>query len=267
MQTSDNQITYYREGSGTPLVLIHGVGASAESWGRVAERLSPRFDILRPDLRGHGGSARIDAPITIDTFAEDMLRVMDEAGVEKAHLAGFSLGGLITQRLAVGWPDRFDRIAILSAVAGRTEEERAKVVARLQMIRDGGMTAITGAARDRWFTAAFAKENEALIRQRIAELEAVHVPSYLEAYRVFGQTELVQTLDRIRHRTLVLTGECDVGSNPRMSETMHRLIPESELQILPGLKHSILLEAPDLIADRLLSFFTRPETAEEMQNG
>ncbi|MCA0918765.1 alpha/beta fold hydrolase [Pseudooceanicola nanhaiensis] len=268
MQTSDKQITYYREGHGTPLVLVHGVGASAESWGAVADRLKDRFDIIRPDLRGHGRSAQIDAPITIDTFADDIIRVMDEAGVEKAHLAGFSLGGLITQRLAVGWPDRFERIVILSAVAGRTEEERAKVVARLQMIRDGGMKAITGAARERWFTPEFVRDNEAAILHRIAELEAVHVPSYLEAYRVFSQTELVETLDQIRQPTLVMTGENDVGSNPRMSETMHRLIPNSELEILPRLKHSVLLEAPDLIAEKIGTFLTKTTTnAQEVQHG
>ena len=258
MRTTDDLIHYTREGTGDPLVLVHGVGANLASWDGVAERLSGEFDILRYDLRGHGESARIDTPITIDTFAEDILRVMDEQGVESAHLAGFSLGGLITQRLAVGWPDRFRRIVILSAVAGRTPEERAKVTDRLGMIRDGGMKAITGAARDRWFTEDFARDNPDLITRRIAEMEAAHVPSYLEAYRVFGQTELVDTLHQIKHPALIMTGELDQGSNPRMARTMHELIDGSELEILPGLKHSVLLEASDLIAERIAAFLKKP---------
>ncbi|WP_118135506.1 alpha/beta fold hydrolase [Oceanicella sp. SM1341] len=267
MKTAEGRIHYEVSGEGAPLVLVHGVGANLQSWDGVCAALPGRFRIIRSDLRGHGASPLIDGPISIDTFAEDILRVMDAAGVERADLAGFSLGGLIAQRLAAGWPERFRRIVILSAVAGRTEEERAKVVARLQMIRDGGMKAITGAARERWFTEAFVRDHEDTIRARIAELEAAHVPSYLEAYRVFGQTELVDTLSRIPHPALIMTGEFDQGSNPRMAQTMHRLIPQSELEILPGLKHSVLLEAPELIAERIAAFLTKTDTAQETQNG
>lgn len=258
MRTHDDLIHYRREGAGPPLVLVHGVGASLASWDGVAEALRDRFEIVRMDLRGHGQSANIDGPFSIDGFAQDVITVMDEAGIDKASLAGFSLGGLIAQRLAVGWPERFDRVVLLSAVAGRTEEERAKVVARLDMIRTGGMEAITGAAKDRWFTPDFAAKNPELIERRIAEMKAVHVPSYLEAYRVFGTTELVDTLNQIPHPTLVMTGEFDQGSNVRMAETMHRLIPDSQLEILPGLKHSVLVEASPLIAQKFAAFLAQP---------
>lgn len=257
METSDNLIRYEREGKGRPLVLVHGVGASLRSWDAVVEQLKDEFDILRLDLRGHGQSAHIDGPYSIDAFAEDVIAMMDDAGVAHAHLVGFSLGGLIAQRLARGWPQRFDRVVILSAVAGRTEEERERVVARLEMLRKGGIGAITGAAQDRWFTDQFARRHPEIIEKRIAELKAVHLPSYLEAYRVFGLTELVDTLGEIEAPTLVMTGEYDQGSNVRMAETMHRLIPGSELRILPQLKHSVLVEAPDLIAGHVREFLTR----------
>ncbi|GGO54018.1 3-oxoadipate enol-lactonase [Roseovarius pacificus] len=268
MRTKDDLIHYRREGRGAPLVLVHGVGANLRSWDRVAEVLSQDFDILRLDLRGHGDSAVIDGEYSIDAFAADVIRMMDEAGVERAHLAGFSLGGLIAQRLAHGWPDRFDRVVILSAVAGRTDQEREKVVSRLQMIREGGIEAITGAAQDRWFTEDFAKRNPEVIERRIAELKAVDLPSYLEAYRVFGTTELVDTLHEIAAPTLVMTGECDVGSNVRMAETMHRLIPGSELRILPGLKHSVLVEASDQLAGYIGEFLKRDSEGNQgMANG
>lgn len=257
MWTEDGSVYFEKSGTGEPLVLVHGVGANLQSWDGVCEALEKEFTILRLDLRGHGRSAHIDEDYSVDKFAADVIAVMDAAGVGKAHLAGFSLGGLITQRLATGWPERFSRIVILSAVAGRTPEEREKVVARLGMIREGGMTAITGAALDRWFTPEFAERHPDLIERRVAELNAVHLPSYLEAYRVFGQTELVDTLSTITLPTLVMTGEFDQGSNVRMAETMHRLIPNSELRILPGLKHSVLVEAPDLIAAHFREFLMR----------
>ncbi|MCW2242338.1 alpha/beta fold hydrolase [Azospirillum canadense] len=258
--TRDGSIRYERSGRGQPLMLIHGVGANLESWDGVCATLGGEFDVIRLDLRGHGGSARIDGALAIDDFAMDVLKVMDDAGVSRAHLVGFSLGGLIAQRLAQGWPERFDRVVILSAVAARTPEERERVLARLNAIREGGMEAIVGAATDRWFTEAFARTHPDVIANRIAELKAVHVPSYLEAYRVFGQTELVDSLHLIPHETLVMTGEFDQGSNVRMAETMKARIPNAELRILPGLKHSVLAEAPDLVASHVSEFLNRHST-------
>ncbi len=257
MRTQDDLIAYERSGKGHPLVLIHGVGANLQSWDEVCRELEGSFDILRSDLRGHGQSGHIDSEYSIERFAADIIQVMDDAGVNKAHLVGFSLGGLIAQELARSHADRFERVVLLSAVAGRTPAEREKVVARLQMIRDDGMDAIVGAAHDRWFTEEFARRHPDVIERRIAELKAVHVPSYLEAYRVFGLTELVDRLSEIGQPTLVMTGEFDQGSNVRMAETMHRLIPNSELRILPGLKHSVLVEASELVSSHVREFLLR----------
>ncbi|MEP7457481.1 alpha/beta hydrolase [Phyllobacterium sp. SB3] len=255
--TKDGIVNYERRGSGAPLVLIHGVGANLSSWDGVCAALEDQFDVLRLDLRGHGASARVDGSLTVDDFAGDVLKIMDEEGIVQAHVVGFSLGGLIVQRLASRWPERFDRIVILSAVAGRTSEERARVLARLGAIRKDGIDAIVGPAMDRWFTKEFAEQHPELIENRIAELKAVHIPSYLEAYRVFGETELIDDLHLIPNDTLVMTGEFDPNSNVRMAKAIRERIPNSELRILSDLKHSVLVEAPELIAGHVKEFLSR----------
>lgn len=253
----DGAINYVRHGGGEPVVLVHGVGANLASWDGVCASLGDQFDVLRLDLRGHGASARIDRPISVDDFAEDILRLMDENEVSRAHLVGFSLGGLIAQRLASRWSARFGRVVILSAVAGRASDERARVLARLEAIRKDGIDAIVGPAMDRWFTKDFADRHPELIERRIEELRSVHVPSYLEAYRVFGETELIDDLHLIPNETLVMTGEFDPNSNVRMAREMRERIPNSELRILPNLKHSVLVEAPELVASHIGEFLTR----------
>jgi 3-oxoadipate enol-lactonase len=252
--TAGGELNYEMEGHGPATVLVHGVGADLHSWDGVCGELASEFSLLRLDLRGHGKSAPIREPYSLEKFAADIIAVMDDAGMERAHLVGFSLGGLIGQCLAINWPDRFDKVVLLSAVAGRTPEERAKVTARLGMIRADGIDAVVGAARERWFTEEFARQHPDAIERRIAELKANDLESYLEAYRVFGLSELVDELHRIRHRTLVMTGENDLGSNPRMAHTMNERIPGSELIILPRLKHSVLVEAPEVIAQHVNSF-------------
>lgn len=254
----NGMIHYQRSGSGVPLVLIHGVGANLGSWDGVCASLGSGFDVLRLDLRGHGESEHIEAvgAFSIDDFAEDVIAVMDSEGFDRAHVVGFSLGGLIVQRLAQRWSDRFDHVVILSAVAGRTPDERQRVLSRLDAIREGGIAAITGAATDRWFTEEFARTNPSVVENRIRELELNHLPSYLEAYRVFGQTELVDSLHLIPNPVLVMTGELDQGSNVRMATTIAQRIPNAVLKILPGLKHSVLAEAPGLIAGCIKAFIT-----------
>jgi len=247
-------LNYVVEGTGQPVVLVHGVGSNLQSWNRVVERLAPHYRTIRMDLRGHGRSSKIRETYSLERFAEDIIAVMDAEGIAKAHLVGFSLGGLIGQCLALNWPDRFDKVALLSAVAARTDEERAKVVSRLAIIEKEGIIGVTGAARDRWFTEAFADAHPEEIEKRIAELIANDKESYMEAYRVFGQSELGHRLHEIPHETLVLTGEFDQGSNTRMARFMHEKIKNSQLVILPGMRHSILVEASDVVADHLLEF-------------
>jgi pimeloyl-ACP methyl ester carboxylesterase len=249
------RLNYLDEGEGRPLLLIHGVGANLQGWDEVVADLRRDRRVVRADLRGHGGSQKITGRFSLEGFAEDAVALLDHLGIERADVAGFSLGGLIAQCLAVNWPQRIDRLAILSAVAGRTPEERAKVTGRLAMIETDGIQAVTGAATERWFTEAFAAAHPERIEKRIAELIANDKASYMEAYRIFGESEMGPRLHEIGHRTLVLTGEHDVGSNTRMARFMHDEIANSELVILPGLKHSLLAEAPDEIAARLRAFF------------
>ena len=245
------------EGQGTPVVLIHGVGADSSSWDEVVAAMGPGFRTLRLDLRGHGRSGRIEGDLTLDHFVQDVVDAMVAGGMERADIAGFSLGGLIAQGLALSHPERVARLAIISAVAGRSADERAKVQARLEILRNEGIEAITSAAQDRWFTSAFLERHPEKVRLRMQQLQQNDPESYKKAYTVFATSDLGERLHAIPSKTLVVTGEHDVGSNTRMAQYMHDQIQGSDLHILPGLKHSVLAEAPGQIASLLQDFFRR----------
>lgn len=252
---ADAPSLFYRdEGIAQPIMLIHGVGANSSSWDEIAPSLAQRFRVLRLDLRGQGRSGRIEGDCTLDDFIRDVLDVMNAAGVAKAHVVGFSLGGLIAQGIALSHPDRVDRLALISAVAGRTEEERAKVRARLEILRIEGIEAIMAAAQERWFTPAFVQAHPEKVRDRMEQLKRNDPKSYKAAYTVFSMSDLGDRLRHIRHRTLIVTGERDVGSNTRMAQYMHEQISGSELHILPGLRHSVLVEAPQQVGSLLTRF-------------
>ncbi len=254
---SSPSIHYRVDGSGPTLTLVHGVGARLESWDPVAERLASRFRIVRLDLRGHGRSGAIEGECTLDDLCADVRDTWDRLGIDKSHLAGFSLGGLIAQSLAISDPARIDNLIILSAVAGRTPEERARVVERLRLVQTESIGSVTAAAAERWFTPEFRAEHPEKVAARLAELQQNDPQSYAAAYTVFATSDLVEQLHRIRHRTLVATGENDPGSNVRMARTMRDRIAGSELIILPRLRHSVLVEAPDVVADLIGDFLGR----------
>jgi len=167
---------------------------------------------------------------------------------------GFSLGGLIVQQFALSHPERVERLIILSAVAGRTEEERQQVRERLRNLENGQLDTNIELALERWFSPTFRRDHPERVQKRIAELRATPPDGYLKAQRVFVLSDLADQLDRIQCPTLIMTGEHDPGSNVRMARIMHEKIIGSQLEILPELRHSILVEAPKLVAEKLDRF-------------
>jgi pimeloyl-ACP methyl ester carboxylesterase len=250
-------LNYRIGGEGSqPLVLVHGVGSYCEAWDGVIAGLRDRFRILSFDLRGHGRSSRIARRYEIEDFVRDVLALADLAGFERFDLAGFSLGGLIAQRTALTHPGRLGSLVLLSTVAGRNDEERQRVAARLAALQAGDRGAHYDASLSRWLTEDFQARNPELIarlRQRNAENDP---DCYAAAYRVLAETDLGDELAAIAMPTLIVTGEEDQGSNPRMARLMHERIAGSRLHILPGLRHSVLTEAPDQIAALMRDFLS-----------
>ena len=244
-------IRYVVEGAGPPIMLIHGVGSNLESWEAIAALLVPHYRVIRLDLRGHGRSGRITT-CTLQDFVDDALLVLDAQRVISTHFVGFSLGGMIAQAFVLQHPARVDRLAFISAIAGRTPAERDAVLGRAKKVREDGIASVADAADQRWFTDAFRAANPDLIRKRLEELKANDHASYAAAYEVFATGDLGDRIRAIRHKTLIVTGENDIGSNQRMARFMHESIPGSRLEFLPGLRHSVLLEAPGTIARLLL---------------
>lgn len=243
------------DGTGTrPLVLVHGVGSYLEAWDGVVAALAPQFRILRFDLRGHGRSERVRGRYEIDDFVGDLLHLADREGFDRFDLAGFSLGGLVAQRTALAHPDRVRRLVLLSTVAGRNEAEQERVRDRLAALQAGEVGSHYDASVGRWLTEAFQQANPELIH-RLRERNAANDPGcYAAAYRVLAETDLGDQLHLVQHPTLIATGADDQGSNPRMARFMHERIAGSRLEILPGLRHSILVEAPELVAGLMRGF-------------
>ncbi|WP_426237575.1 alpha/beta fold hydrolase [Pararhizobium sp. DWP1-1-3] len=253
--TKDAVLSYRIDGTGErPLLCIHGVGSSKEAWADVITLLSSEYKIVTFDLRGHGQSTKIKGRYEIDHFVDDALSIADAVGFKRFHLAGFSLGGLIAQRIALMHDERVERLYLLSTVANRTDEERSKVLARLAALQSTERGSHYDASMVRWFSDEFRETHPELLAE-LRDRNAQNDPEcYAASYRVLAETDFGGLLDQIRCPTLIATGEGDVGSNPRMAQSMHEAIRGSELHILPKLRHSILTEAPEQVANLIRNF-------------
>src|SRR5215472_9234403 len=247
--------TYVVEGNGPPVLLIHGVGARLDAWDGVVATLGSRFTTIRFDLRGHGDSSKPPGPYSATLFAEDARALLDHLRIGQCHVAGHSLGATVALRLALDAPDRVKRLALLGAAAGRTEEERQRVLERLAIVEHGIPGEHFRRSLPRWFSEEFRRANPELLERYAARNMENDPRAYAAAYRVLATTDLADEAARVRVPTLVVTGEGDVGSNPRMARLLHARIPGSRLEILPGLRHAILIEAPTSVARMLTDFF------------
>ena len=211
---------------------------------------------MRYDLRGHGESGKPPGPYQLEDFVAGLLALLDEQDIQTTALVGFSFGGLIGPAFALAHPERVSRLAIISAVSGRTPQEQSAASARAVALAEGGATQTIDAALERWFTPAFREANPELIEARKHQAMKNDPVGYAAAYRVFCDSDLAGQLEAIACPTLVMTGEDDPGSNVRMARYMHTSIKGSELDILTGLRHSVLVEAPQTVGCRLRRFLS-----------
>lgn len=264
--TASSPTIAYRRVDGTAgqqnelVLLLHGVGSSASTWNELLPLLNPGFTVIAPDYRGHGYSEAPPVPYVIDDYVTDVLRLLDELGVAAAHIVGFSIGAVIAEAVALAAPERISSLVLLNTIGDRTEEERVRALARLEVIRstDPAEVAVTSAAR--WFTPAFIESNPELVAGEVGIVSVTdHVP-YAASYEVLATTEIIDQLSAIDLPTLIVTGENDVGSTPRMSRAVHEKIARSQMVVVDDLQHYLHIEGAQTIAD-LINGFIRSNPA------
>jgi (E)-2-((N-methylformamido)methylene)succinate hydrolase len=259
------RLRYRIEGTGPDLVLVHGVGGRLEAWDGVVGLLRHRFRIIRSDLRGHGDSDKPPGPYELNDFVVDLVGLLDRLDIATCRLAGFSLGGLVVQGFALVWPDRLERLVLLSTVAGRTVEEKERVLKRLEIVSGGMPEAHFENSVERWFTDEFRAANPDIIARYAERSRSNDLQAYAAAYRVLAMSDVADRLHEIRVPTLVVTGENDIGSNTRMARLMHDRIAAASFHIFPHLRHSILIEAPEQVAAVMEAFLSDATLAQHLK--
>jgi (E)-2-((N-methylformamido)methylene)succinate hydrolase len=232
-----------------PLVLLHGVGLDHTMWQPVADLLAADFDVVAPDLPGHGGRPPAAADVTLADLADG---IVDEVP-PGSHLVGFSLGALVAQHLARHRPDLVRTLTSVSSVCRRTPSEREAVLERLRTA-EADFDASAARSLHRWYDGTDVAP--AVVERTRATLLANDVSSFLSCYRVFAtaDAEIGPELGRITAPALAITGAEDPGSTPAMTERLADALPDCRAVIVPGARHMLPVEQPRPFVDHLTTF-------------
>ena len=245
---------YVVEGDGPNLILIHGIGASYNTWEGVVPLLKDRYRCIRYDLRGHARSPIPTEPFILDHLVADLERIYERLNIEHAHVAGHSLGGMIAPMFAHKHPERVLSMGLLSTAAGRTDEEKTKVIGLVEAMETQGVAPLLDQLITRWFTDGFIEKRPDVVEARRQKVLDTDETIFLNVFRIYAETEMAPVLHKINTPALVMTGELDGGCNPRINRFIASELPNAQLEILPDLKHAIFLEAPELSAKHMGAF-------------
>jgi 3-oxoadipate enol-lactonase len=239
-------LAYTDSGGDAPaLVLITGLGGLKEAWYRQVGGLSAHFRVITLDNRGMGGSSLVDAPLQIWDMAEDVVLLLDHLGIARAHIFGVSMGGKISQELALTWPERVDRLVLGCTSPGEDHRVEGRQPSRLRAMQgldaEGFLTEIVPVL----FGAKYVSANQGAMKAfaRGRERRPPNPTALSRQWEAYDAFHSFDRLPGLLHRTLCITGDEDALCDWRNSELLADELPNAELYVVEGAGHSFHLEA------------------------
>lgn len=236
------------------LVLSNSLGTHLEMWNPQMPALRSRFRVLRYDTRGHGMSAVPKGPYSVEQLGRDVVALMDELGIARAHFCGLSMGGMTGMWLGVHVAERIDRLVLCntSALIGPAEVWNT----RIAKVNSEGMDAIVQAVIDRWFTPAYqqrATQDIARVREMLLQTPAEGYTANCAAVRDMDQRADVAN---IKAPTLVIAGTHDLATPAKDGKAVADSIPGARYVELDA-AHLSNWEQAERFTATLIDFLTQ----------
>jgi 3-oxoadipate enol-lactonase len=239
-------IAWESAGDGPPLLLIHGLGYARWGWGPVVEPLARRFRVLTFDNRGIGESEVPPGPYSAAELAADTVSVLDAAEIDRAHVVGTSLGGMIAQELALANPERVDRLVLACTTPGGPSA--TPMPERTVSLIAAAATLAPEIALHRFVENALATDASDELVERIYRLRLEHPPDPAgwQAQAAVGATfDVLDRLGEIRAPTLILHGTDDGVVDVRNASLLAERIPDARVELFEGAGHLFFWEQPE----------------------
>ncbi len=252
-------ISYDVKGEGEPIIFVHGVGSRKYSWDGVVEKLQDSYQCVTYSLRGHG-----DSPLpnntndfNLDDLVVDLESLRTHLKLEEINLVGHSLGGQIVPYYAKKYPELTKSLVMLSTAAFRTDTEKKKILDLVNAMKKSGLDAVLPSLISRWYTDEFALKNPDTVEKRIKMIKGMSLETFGQVFSIYANCSMEDWLHEINIPALVMTGSEDVGCSPRLNKLIVESMPQAELKVVQGLRHSINTEKPELVAFEIKNFIKK----------
>ncbi|MFW9826088.1 MAG: alpha/beta fold hydrolase [Candidatus Thorarchaeota archaeon] len=247
------KICYEILGQGEPVLLVHGLGSKKESWIAQFKPLSEYFKVIRFDNRGAGKSDRPKGEYTMELFADDIAGLMDFIEIDKAHIIGWSLGGMIVQNFVIKYPERVNKMVLINTNYGTPDESGAEVyknmrIAGLKAKEKDPEKAFWNSIRADYYI-KFRQQLEADPSKKWYGLwsaedlikETMINPPTIEDIEVQAKAvsthHTLERLNEIKNDSLLITSTHDRVMPVSVMKEMHERIPNSTLKIINKAGH------------------------------
>src|SRR5689334_11664003 len=238
-----NRPYFVDEGRGDPIVLLHAFPLEGAMWDAERAELRQSHRVIVPDLRGFGRSGQCTPPASLDEHADDVARILDDLGLERATVAGLSMGGYIAFALARRHPQRLSRLILADTrSAPDSDEGRKGRDENIALVAREGAPALVERLLPKLLSANASAEALARVRALGGKQTKDGVMSALGAMR--DRPDSTPLLSSITVPSLVIVGELDSISPLGEARAIATALVHGELAMLPGAGHLSNLESP-----------------------
>jgi 3-oxoadipate enol-lactonase len=233
------------------LLFINSIATTRELWARQVPRLAKSFHVITYDARGHGYSQVTAGDYSIEQLGRDALAILDDAGVESAHVCGISLGGITAMWMGVHAPRRI-RSLVLANTAARIGSVEMWTE-RTAFVRLQGMTALADVTMPRWFTESFRTREPQAIEQFRSMVASCSKDGYLACCAALRDEDLRGAITAIACPVLCVAGNSDPATPPEALQFIHDRIAGAQMVLLDA-AHLSNVEQHEAFNDAVLNF-------------
>jgi pimeloyl-ACP methyl ester carboxylesterase len=269
------KICYEIKGHGDSLLLVHGFSDRKEHWRAQFDALSEHFRVVRFDNRGAGKSDRPDGVYTMELLASDINGLLEYLEIDKTHIAGHSLGGMIVQNFAILYPNRIHKVILINTIAGMTPPgispdkgldiyKRNAIAGIKARNKDPINNFLAGAKHS--YSRGFWKQMiedpkkkfhniwsvEDLVEEKTqygpTEEDVIHQTEALASHNTY------ERLHEIKNEVLIIAADKDKSCPKLMNQKIHDLLPNSYFFVIENAAHQSILEYPHIINSKIIEF-------------
>ena len=241
--------------AGPVLVLSHSVGTSLQMWRPQMEALTSRVRVLRYDTRGHGRSGVPAGEDAINDLGRDLVALLDHLELSRVSLCGLSLGGLVAMWMGIHAKDRLERLVFANTAAYLGPPEHWQ--ARIDLVREQGMAALTAVAPTRWFTEAFRRNQPEEAKAVVDTLLATDPVGYMGCCAAIRDADFRPAIVGIDLPALVIGGTHDLATTIEKARYLADHIRGAELVEIDA-SHLSNIEQADAFNRAVERFLERP---------